>query len=118
MGKNLDDFIHEEGNSSQKPEIHLTKPETQEKHQQIIKNPESTEGSAVNEVTESSENKFQCAICDEEFENRTRLTLHIELKHTNALAYDKKKQADSFKELFCPFCEKTFRDKNEFTGHI
>merc|ERR1711874_800360 len=47
-----------------------------------------------------------------------RLTLHIELKHTNALAYDKKKQADSFKELFCPFCEKTFRDKNEFTGHI
>ena len=45
--------------------------------------------------------------------------LSLETIHTNALASQgKKKQSDSFKELFCPFCEKNFKDKNEFSGHI
>ena len=62
------------------------------------------------------ETNFQCAICDNIFENRTKLALHIEMKHTKAT--QKKPKSPLKAELMCPFCQKEFREKSQFTVHI
>ena len=70
-----------------------------------------TKSSKVQEET-----NFQCAICDNIFENRTKLALHIEMKHTKAT--QKKPKSPLKAELMCPFCQKEFREKSQFTVHI
>jgi KRAB domain-containing zinc finger protein len=82
-------------------------------HVKLVHNIEIIEPS---EEPFQEESNFQCAMCDDIFENRTKLALHIEMKHTKAT--QKKPKSPLKAELMCPFCQKEFREKSQFTVHI